>query len=73
VETERKAIVKKVEGSIPLFEVLIAMRTYGGSFAQQLAMCIQVADEDNQRRLIRAFPEIMDHYAELVRLQKKQL
>jgi len=64
---------KNDETPVPMFEVLTAMRVYGGSFAQQLALCMQMADEDNRRRLVEAFPEMMEHYTELVRLQKKQL
>jgi len=47
------------------WDVVEAMRTYGGSFVQALAVCFQRADVENQYRLKAAFPELWSEYQEL--------
>lgn len=56
------------------FEVIEAMVTYGGSFVQQLGRLIRLADADNKRRLVEAFPEYIAEYREIAKLhaQKSQ-
>jgi hypothetical protein len=51
------------------YDVAEAMLTYGGSFAQALALCWQKADVRNQRRLQEAFPEVWAEYQTLAELQ----
>jgi hypothetical protein len=47
------------------WDVVEAMRTYGGSFVHALAVCYQRADAENQHRLKAAFPELWVEYQEL--------
>jgi hypothetical protein len=49
------------------YDVTEAMLRYGGSFVQQLARLIRMADADNKRRLVEAFPEYLEQYRELAR------
>jgi len=44
------------------YDVTEAMLKYGGSFVQQLARLIRLADADNKRRLVDAFPEYLAEY-----------
>ena len=39
------------------------MMERGGSFARSLSVCFRHADNENARRLARAFPEIIDRYS----------
>ncbi len=39
-----------------------AMRTYGGSFAHNIANAADVADLNNQKRLQDAFPDLFERY-----------
>lgn len=41
---------------------LIAMRDYGGSFAQRLADAWMSADAINSHRLAQAFPDLLAQY-----------
>lgn len=47
------------------YEMLIAMRKYGGGFVKALAEAWYFADEENSARLERAFPEYVEKYKEL--------
>jgi hypothetical protein len=47
------------------YDVTEAMLKHGGSFVRQLATLIRLADEDNRRRLVAAFPEYMAKYRDL--------
>jgi len=38
------------------------MEKYGGGFASSLAVAMVKADQDNLRRIVQAFPELMDEY-----------
>lgn len=44
------------------FQMMEAMRKYGGGFMQCLAECFQHADADNLQRLLKAFPEYVERY-----------
>jgi hypothetical protein len=44
------------------FHTIQAMRNYGGSFVQALAMAWERADSDNSLRIQKAFPEYMAEY-----------
>ena len=39
------------------------MKTFGGSFAAYIGSALIVADSGNRRRLVEAFPEIVEKYA----------
>jgi hypothetical protein len=41
------------------------MERYGGGFASSLAVAMVKADQDNLRRIVQAFPELMDKYLKL--------
>ena len=53
------------------WDVVEAMRTYGGSFVQALAVCYQRADVENQHRLRDAFPEIWVEYQQLAEATRR--
>jgi len=44
------------------FEMIEAMRKYGGSFVVSLADCFMRADSFNFEKLCRAFPEYVEQY-----------
>ena len=46
-------------------EILRAMTTYGGSFAQAIARAALLADSENFVKLKAAFPELWNRYAEI--------
>lgn len=48
------------------------MRRMGGSFASSLAEAWMVADMTNQAKLIRAFPELLLQYDEMVKITKRR-
>jgi len=39
-----------------------AMRIYGGGFAVKLADLLEVADQENEARLLAAFPDYVTRY-----------
>ena len=39
-----------------------AMRIYGGGFAVKLADLLEVADQENEARLLSAFPDYVKRY-----------
>lgn len=45
------------------FEMLEAMRKYGGNFVVALSECFAKADHLNTRRLYEAFPEYVKEYS----------
>jgi len=47
------------------WEITEAMIAFGGSFVMQLGRLIRLADADNKRRLVAAFPEYIQQYDEL--------
>jgi len=47
------------------YEMLLAMRKYGGGFVKALAEAWSHAEADNSARLERAFPEYVEHYMAL--------
>jgi hypothetical protein len=47
------------------YELPEAMTRFGGSFVQQLALLIRLADESNKRKLWTTFPEYIKQYEEL--------
>lgn len=42
-----------------------AMRVYGGSFVKALADALALADRENERRIRKAFPDVIDRYRDL--------
>jgi hypothetical protein len=55
------------------YEIVEAMVRFGGSFVQQLGRLIRLADADNKRRLVEAFPEYIEEYREIARLHAQRL
>ena len=49
----------------PKHRILTTMKNYGGSFASALAQAACLADDDNYRRLVKAFPELWAQNAEM--------
>jgi hypothetical protein len=47
------------------YEIMEAMRLYGGSFASALAMAAYHADADNLATIKAAFPDLWEEYREL--------
>lgn len=47
-----------------LRKIYQAMTTYGGSFVKALSEAFWRADHDNEKRLILAFPDILENYFE---------
>jgi len=54
-----------------LLPIMIAMETYGGSFAKNLAKAMLCADRDNLKRIVEAFPELIERYKEFIVNQKR--
>lgn len=52
------------------YEVVEAMRQYGGSFVKALAECFLRADTDNFWKLKIAFPEYWKQYQEMAKNKK---
>ena len=50
-----------------MVHALRMMERYGGGFAGALAVAWQRADADNQARLEKAFPDLLQRYAEFPR------
>jgi len=48
------------------YEILIAMKRYGGGFASRLAEAWLVADNQNRAKLRMAFPDLIEKYADMV-------
>jgi len=48
-----------------VYWMIRAMERFGGSFVQQLARLLQLADEDNTRRILETWPEYVDKYVDM--------
>jgi len=61
-------------GGTPItdYDVVDAMRTYGGSFVQAIASAFFRADRDNQQIIKAAWPEIWAEYADMARLRAER-
>lgn len=54
-------------------EIIEAMVTYGGSFAQAIGRAFQCADPNNRARIKAAFGfDLWPRYAELVQLRRQR-
>lgn len=53
-------------------QIMLAMRTHGGSFVVALGEAWMHADDFNSARLRVAFPEYWDQYAAVVDLEEKR-
>jgi hypothetical protein len=49
------------------WEITEAMIKFGGGFVSSLGRLIRQADEDNKKKLVKAFPEYINKYKELVK------
>jgi hypothetical protein len=58
--------------SITERDVIEAMISYGGGFVSRLGEAWLRADEDNSARLLKAFPEYCEQYAEFARLNRSR-
>jgi len=45
--------------------IITNMERYGGGFASSLAIAMIKADRDNLRKIVQAFPELMEEYLKL--------
>ena len=54
------------------FEMLEAMRQFGGSFVVALSECFALADLENTSRLYEAFSEYVKQYSEMAAKLKKR-
>lgn len=52
---------------IQKFEMIAAMRVFGGDFVKALAECFTRADHSNFQRLCNAFPEYVKQYSEMAK------
>lgn len=43
-------------------QMIVAMETFGGAFAQSIAHAWRCADQGNRQRLLAAFPELVAEY-----------
>ena len=61
-------------GGAPMtdYQIVQAMRIYGGSFAEALADLFDRADRENQRIIKAAWPEMWAEYAELAERARSQ-
>jgi hypothetical protein len=50
------------------YDVIEAMKRYGGSFVKKLAEAFALADPQNQARLKAAFPEYWKKYTEMAEI-----
>ncbi|HYV52393.1 MAG TPA: hypothetical protein VE971_03780 [Candidatus Eisenbacteria bacterium] len=48
-----------------LWKIQQAMNMYGGSFVQKLSELLPLADDENQEKLVVAFPEYFEKYLEM--------
>ncbi len=58
------------DGQVDDYDIVNAMRRYGGSFVSGLGKLWFSADADNKRRLKTAFPEYWEKYAKLAKMAK---
>lgn len=45
-----------------LYNLKEAMLKYGGSFAQAIAKALEVADHENERKLVETFGDLIERY-----------
>ena len=53
-------------------KIIEAMQRYGGSFSRSIGNALMYADEINYKRLVKAFPDLMEQYKEFVITDDKQ-
>lgn len=54
-------------------QIVDAMQTYGGGFAQALAFAWRRADAQNQARIKATWPELFETHRELAELRAERL
>ena len=54
------------------YKIIEAMQRYGGSFSRSIGSALRYADEINYKRLVKAFPDLMEQYKEFVVTDEKQ-
>jgi hypothetical protein len=60
-----------IKTQFSLHDITETMIVYGGGFVSQLGRLIRLADDDNTRRLVEAFPEYIQQYDELAATRSK--
>lgn len=50
-----------------LLPIMRAMETYGGSFVKNLVQAMYVADSSNLKRIVDAFPDLIERYKAFVK------
>lgn len=58
-------------GSVRQVRTLEAMARYGGHFAKNLAAAWQHADSHNHAKLLAAFADLYEKYAEMARIEEE--
>jgi len=53
-------------------KIIEAMQRYGGSFSKSIGNALMFADEINYKRLVKAFPDLMEEYKQFVVEDEKQ-
>jgi hypothetical protein len=54
------------------FKTVTMMERYGGSFVQTLARLMCIADDDNLRRIKATWPEYLQQYEEMAKLEEER-
>lgn len=60
---------KQMDATPADYEILAAMRKYGGGFVIALAQAAHVADDENLRRIKSAWPEYWAQYTEFAKIE----
>ncbi len=53
-------------------KIIEAMQQYGGSFSRSIGNALMYADEINYKRLVKAFPDLMEQFKQFVVSDNKQ-
>jgi hypothetical protein len=53
-------------------KIIEAMQRYGGSFSRSIGNALMYADEINYKRLVKAFPDLIEQYKEFAISEEKQ-
>jgi len=60
-----------IDQSVKDYEVIAAMRAFGGGFASALAEAARHAGEDNLRRIKEAWPDYWSKYTKMAKAMRK--
>ena len=68
-----RCAVPAIDAEPSRLEVLDCMQAMGGGFVSALAVAGMKADQDNDRRLLAAFPHYWKQYSEAVKLRRARV